>query len=596
LLPFFRLFKRVKPTRLKSEAKERENLRRPKMSGKTNPKKCLIILAAFFIASCGNANADYTFGTSTNLGPTVNSSSDDGIAHTSADGLELYFNSERPGGYGSGDLYVARRQTIHDDWGPPVNLGPTVNSPRGDWGPNLSGDGLTLFFASGRPGGYGSLDIWVTTRETTDADWSAPVNLGATVNSSAEEICPAISADGLQLYFSEWEVFRPGGYGYSDMWVTTRDTASDPWGSPVNLGPVVNSSAHDDGPFVTADGLALFFSSDRPGPYGKIDIFVARRATTDDDWGTPVNLGPTINSSGNENVPRISADGSTLYFSSNRPVGGRFDLWQASILPVVDFNGDGIVETNDLLTMIEYWGTDEPLCDIGPTPFGDGIVDVQDLMVLSEYLMQEVYDPTLIAHWPLDEAQGGIAYNSATDCDGTLMDGPVWQPDGGVMAGALQFDGIDDYVSTDFVLNPADGPFSVFAWIKGGDPGQVIISQAERTVFSVTLPGSTWLSTDPAEGKLMTELKTPGRDGGVPIESQCVITDGAWHHIGFVWDGSYRYLYVDRAEVAKDTESFSILESSRGGLNLGAGKNLDAASFFSGLIDDVRIYTRAVRP
>ncbi len=567
------------------------------MSSITNPKKCLMIVAAFLIASCGNVNADFTFGTPTNLGPTLNSSSDEGHAHTSADGLELYFYSERPGGYGSGDLYVARRQTTHDDWGPPVNLGPTVNSSRGDWGPNLSDDGLTFFFASDRPGGYGSLDIWVTTRATTDADWSAPVNLGATVNSSAEEICPAISADGLQLYFSEWYDFRPGGYGGSDLWVTTRDTASVPWGTPVNLGLVVNSSAHDDGPFITADGLALFFSSDRTTGYGKIDIFVARRATTANDWGTPVNLGPTVNSSNNENIPRISADGSTLYFSSNCPGGvGGFDMWQASILPVVDFNGDGIVETNDLLTMIEYWDTDEPLCDIGPTPFGDGIVDVQDLIVLAEYLMQDVYDPTLIAHWPLDEAQGGIAYNSAADCDGTLMGGPVWQPDGGVVAGALQFDGIDDYISTDFVLNPADGPFSVFAWIKEGAPGQVIISQAERTVLSVTLPGSTWLCTDPAEGKLMTELKTPGQDGSVPMVSEAVITDGNWHRIGFVWDGSYRHLYVDGAEVAKDTKSSSILESSDGGLYLGAGKNLDAASFFSGLIDDVRIYTRAVMP
>jgi len=127
-------------------------------------------VAAFLIASCGNANADFTFGTPTNLGPTLNSSSGDGHAHTSADDLSLYFSSDRPGGFGDWDLYVATRETTHDDWGPPVNLGPTVNSPRGDWGPNLSADGLTLFFASDRPGGYGSFDIWVTTRTTTDAD------------------------------------------------------------------------------------------------------------------------------------------------------------------------------------------------------------------------------------------------------------------------------------------------------------------------------------------------------------------------------------------------------------------------------------------
>ncbi len=194
--------------------------------------------------------------------------------------------------------------------------------------------------------------------------------------------------------------------------------------------------------------------------------------------------------------------------------------------------------------------------------------------------------PGLVGLWKLDEAEGFIAQDSSGENDGTLYGEPLWQPTGGQIDGALAFDGIDDYVSTDFVLNPADGPFSVFAWIKEGAPGQVVLSQ---------IGGANWLCTDLSEGKLMTELKTLGRGRG-PIVSQFVITDGQWHRIGFVWDGSYRYLYVDGAEVAKDTKSSNILESSDGGLYLGAGKNLDAASFFSGLIDDVRIYDRAVTP
>ncbi len=558
----------------------------------------VVFVTAIVISGGGSAHADFTFGAPTNLGPAVNSSALDASPSMSADGLELYFDSERPGGSGNADLWVTTRPTVSDPWGAPVNLGPTVNSSDDDIGPSISADGLTLFFASDRPGGSGAWDLWVTTRPTVSDPWGTPVNLGSTVNSSAEEVYPAISADGLQLYFSEWYVFRPGGYGESDMWVTTRGTASDPWSTPVNLGPEVNSSAHDDYPFITADGLALFFSSERPGAYGKADIFVTMRATTNHDWGPPVNLGATVNTSAGDGTPSISADGSTLYFASNRSgaVGG-YDLWQVSILPVVDFNGDGIVETNDLLTMIEYWGTGEPVCDIGPMPWGDGIVDVQDLEVLMSYWGQEFeflpFD--LLAYWKLDETEGTIAFDSTGEHDGTLYGEPLWQPEGGIVDGALAFDGTDDYVSTDFVLNPADGPFSVFAWIKEGAPGQVIISQADRTVFNVAVPGTTWLSTDPAEGKLMTELLTPGR-GGVPIVSETVITDGNWHRIGFVWDGSYRYLYVDGAEVAKDTESFSQLESSRGGLYLGAGKNLEPSSFFSGLIDDVRIYNRAVTP
>ena len=236
--------------------------------------------------------------------------------------------------------------------------------------------------------------------------------------------------------------------------------------------------------------------------------------------------------------------------------------------------------------MVDHWGENYSLCDIGPMPWGDGIVDVQDLIVLSEHLFEEVDDPTLIAHWPLDEVQGVIAYDNTANCDGTLIGGPVWQPGGGIVAGALQFDGINDYVSTEWILNPANGAFSVFAWVKGGASGQAVLSQPY---------GVNWLRTDTLEGNLVTELQGPGRSDG-PLLSQTIITDGEWHRIGLVWDGSYRHLYMDGAEVANDAAPLSSLKDAYGGLHIGAGKSLDPGSFFSGLIDDVRIYNRVVRP
>jgi N-acetylneuraminic acid mutarotase len=252
--------------------------------------------------------------------------------------------------------------------------------------------------------------------------------------------------------------------------------------------------------------------------------------------------------------------------------------------PVLDFNGDGIVNAADMCIMVDYWGTDEPLCDIGPMPWGDGIVDVQDLIVLAEHLFEE---PTLVAYWPFDEAQGEIAYDNAGTCDGTLLGDPVWQPAGGMLAGALQFDGIDDYVETPFVLNPADGPFSVFAWVKGGAPGQVVLSQ---------IGGANWLCTDSLEGNLMTGLSYPagGRIRPQPLVSEFVITDGNWHRIGLVWDGSHRTLYVDDVVVAEDTQAK--LEGSDGGLYISTGTAMEPGSFWSGLIDDVRIYYRVVKP
>ena len=218
---------------------------------------------------------------------------------------------------------------------------------------------------------------------------------------------------------------------------------------------------------------------------------------------------------------------------------------------------------------IEFWEGCEP-----PT-----IIDC----TISGQVM-EVNDPTLVAHWKLDETEGDIAYDSAGENDGWLYGEPVWQPTGGAVDGALQFDGIDDYIMTNHILHPHRA-FSVFAWVKGGTPGQVIISQKRG--------GLNWLLADPSEGKLMTELKEPGRSGS-PLWSQTVITDGHWHRIGLVSDGSNRMLYVDDVEAAKDAQAG--FEATYGSLSLGAGTNLEPGSFFSGLIDDVRIYDRAITP
>jgi len=554
-------------------------------------------IAAIMALGGGSANADFTFGEPVNLGPPVSSPYGDGITCITADGLEMYLSCyNRPGGLGGWDIWVSRRETINDDWGEPEDIGAPINTAQSDSHAYLSPDGLEMYFtAENRPGGYGYIDIWVTRRGTRRDSWVQPENLGPVVNSSAYEDAPRISTDGLELYFSS---DRPGGYGIEDIWVTKRATKNDPWAEPVNLGSTVNSSTDEDFPFLSSDGLLLFFSADKdtvgplqPGGYGGLDMWMARRASVSDPWGTPVNLGPMVNSSSLDCSATLSPDGHALYFTSDRPggLGGPYgDIYQAPILPIVDFNGDGIVDTADMCIIVDHWGEDYSLCDIGPMPWGDGVVDVQDLIVLSEHLFEDVNDPTLIAHWPLDEAQGVIAYDSASDCDGTLIGGPVWQPDGGIVAGALQFDGIDDYVmTTDRVLNPADGTFSVVAWVMGGAPGQAVLSQAD---------GSNWLCLDSIEGCLMTELKASGRGAAGPLLSEAIITDGDWHRIGLAWDGSYRRLYVDGAEVAKDAAPLSSLEDAYGGLYFGVGSDLAPGTFFSGLIDDVRIYNRVVPP
>jgi len=540
-------------------------------------------VASVVLAAGGRAKADFTFGEPVKFGSIYVGRSDD-VDCFPSDGLEMYI--DRGFGTGNGDLWVLKRASVDDDWGPPVNLGPVVNGSQEDVLSSISADGLTLYFQSNRPGGFGGYDVYVTTRASRSAPWGPAVNMGPTINSSATDADVWISTNGLDLYFLS---YRGGGYGLGDIWVARRATENDPWGVPVNLGLPVNSGYREHCPSLSPDGLLLLFSdpsdttSPRPGGYGGADMWMARRASLSDPWQTPVNLGPKVNGPGWQALPRISPDGRTLYFCGTH--SGAEDAWQAPIIPIVDFNGDEIVDIKDLVTLIESWGKDDPSVDIGPVPWGDGKVDEKDLEVLMSYWGQEVNDPSLVAHWKLDEADGTIATDSAGTNNATLVGEPLWQPAGGMAGGALQFDGVDDYVETPFILDPIAGSFSVFAWVNGGGPGQVIVSQAG---------GVNWLSTDPGNGQLMSDLKMPGRFPG-SLRSPVVITDENWHHIGVSLEGSTLLLYMDDVEVARDTKT-SVSAAPSKKLHIGAGKNLEPGSFWSGLIDDVRIYNRVVEP
>jgi len=267
-----------------------------------------------------------------NLGPTINSQYDEAAPSISPDGLSLFFCSDRPGGHGAHDTWVSTRSTTSETWGPPVNLGESVNGHSMDGSTTMPADGLSLYFASNRSGGSGSQDIWVSMRERKGEPWSSPKNLGPIVNTSSFDWGPSISADGLSLFFDST---RPGGHGGFDIWVTTRKTVDDNWDAPVNLGPEVNSSSDEGAVSISADGLALFFISDRPGGYGLHDIWVTWRTSSHDPWSTPVNLGPTVNSSSREGSPEVSADGRELYFDDvGLPVWYKvdgFDLWKVQI-------------------------------------------------------------------------------------------------------------------------------------------------------------------------------------------------------------------------------------------------------------------------
>lgn len=242
----------------------------------------------------------------------------EGCPSISRDGLSMYFASNRlVGGYGGIDIYVSSRSSVDDPWGAPVNLGPTVNTAANELCPTPMRDGHGLMFVSSKPGGCGGWDIYATRWHVTRG-WGQPNNIGCTVNSSADEASPFLV--GEELYFSSTRT------GVSHIYVAPV-TESGSIGTPT-LAPGLNATSADARPNLGRDGLEIFFDSNRSGGCGGLDLWTSTRASTSDQWAPPIDLGCDVNGSANDLRPSISWDGTHLYFGSDRTGGeGSQDLY-----------------------------------------------------------------------------------------------------------------------------------------------------------------------------------------------------------------------------------------------------------------------------
>ena len=267
-----------------------------------------------------------------NLSPALNSTAEDFAPHISKNGLSLYFSSTRPGGFGAEDLWVSKRASVDAPWGQPVNLGSIINTEANERSPALSRDGHYMFFATTRSGGLGGFDVWISWRHDTRDDfaWQTPVNLGAQFNTAATDAGPAYfeNADaGIPLLFLASN--RPGGAGGLDIYVSEL-TASGSFGPPVLVNEL-SGAVNDLTPAIRHDGLEMIIASTREGTIGAQDLLVSTRKALDDPWLAPANLGPVINSTFNENFPSLSSDRETLFFSSDRPGGvGGLDIYMST--------------------------------------------------------------------------------------------------------------------------------------------------------------------------------------------------------------------------------------------------------------------------
>jgi Tol biopolymer transport system component len=224
---------------------------------------------------------------------------------------------------GAEQIFFASRSDMNSAQFSTGNPVPELASNGSDGTPFVSASGLRLYFYSTRGGsnGGGSRDLWFAERPTPGGAFAAPVPL-LELNSASGDLLPRVSADELSIVFTSQ---RPEGRGATDIWEARRSSVAAPFAAPVNLAEV-NTDVDDTGAWLSADGLTLFFSSNRAGGQGRLDIWRATRTGIDQPFG-PAEDVPGLNSPSDELDISLSSDERELLLSSDRD--GVPALWRA---------------------------------------------------------------------------------------------------------------------------------------------------------------------------------------------------------------------------------------------------------------------------
>ncbi|MBK7172944.1 MAG: OmpA family protein [Bacteroidales bacterium] len=256
-----------------------------------------------------------------NLGPQVNSDGYEYINSVSLDEELMLFT--RRGVAQSDHESFFRSSKEYGKWRLALEMEPPVNSPGNQGALCLSPDGMLLFMTCcSRRDSYGSCDLYVSRRR--GMEWSEPLNLGDVVNSTAWDSQPCLSADGRKLYFVST---RRGGLGGSDIWMSQIDGSGE-WGLPVNLGDTINTAANEMAPYIHQDGRTLYFSSAGHLGMGGADLFMSRLSAKG-TWSKPLNLGYPVNTRNDEINLVINAGGDAAYISSAKSGGmGNTDIYR----------------------------------------------------------------------------------------------------------------------------------------------------------------------------------------------------------------------------------------------------------------------------
>lgn len=203
----------------------------------------------------------------------------------------------------------------------PINLGEAINTPMSEYWPSLTADDSTLVFTSSNRETNSQEDLYFSVKK--NGKWQNAIKIGPPINTERSEGAQSISADGKTMVFTA--CLRPDGYGSCDLYISWKK--GEKWTTPINMGQPINGKYKESQPSLSADGKTIYFSSNRPGGNGKFDIW---QSTTrgNNIWETPINLGDSINTSEDELAPFIHYDDNTLYFTSEgHPGMGGSDLF-----------------------------------------------------------------------------------------------------------------------------------------------------------------------------------------------------------------------------------------------------------------------------
>lgn len=278
-----------------------------------------------------------------NAGSAVNTPFFELYPYVSPDGSKMYFTRMEK----QEDIFVAERQDSL--WGNVRSM--EFNSRENEGAHTVSADGRFVFFtACNREGVMGSCDIFYSAK--TNEGWSKPAGIGLPINSTDWESQPCFAANGMAMLFSS---NRPNGYGGKDLYITYLNKQFQ-WMEPINLGPEINTKGDEETPFLHADGRTLYFASNGHPSVGGKDLYVSRLGTNG-KWSKPVNLGYPINTEGDEAGLFVALDGKSAFLSSERPGGfGKLDIYSFELNEPVS-----AIPSTYVKAIIKHQGTQQPL-------------------------------------------------------------------------------------------------------------------------------------------------------------------------------------------------------------------------------------------